>query len=84
MESIKSLKVLLSQGKVGKEVVLFLDEIYIQKDAQFEDGKLLGVNYDGNLIKSVMTFMMNSLKKLVRSVIKAVPEVKVQRFWLSG
>ena len=48
MEPIKVVKVLLDQGKIGEDVVLLLDEIYLQKDAQYQGGKLLGIG--------VMTF----------------------------
>ena len=48
MEPIKVVKVLLDQGKIGEDVVLLLDEIYLQKDAQYQGGKLVGIG--------VMTF----------------------------
>ena len=64
------MKVLLGQKKIGEYVVLSLDEIRLQNDAQFEDGKLLGVNSDGNLFKSVMTFMINSLKNQLHLSLK--------------
>ena len=31
-----------------------------------------------------MTFMTNSLKQSIPFVIKAIPEVKIEGFWLSG
>ena len=64
------MKVLLGQKKIGEYVVLSLDEIRLQNDAQFEDGKLLGVNSDGNLFKSVMTFRINSLKNQLHLSLK--------------
>ena len=48
MEPIKVVKVLLDQGKIGEDVVLLLDEIYLQKHAQYQGGKLVGIG--------VMTF----------------------------
>ena len=42
MEPIKAVKVLLDQGKIGD--VVLLDEIYLQKDVQYESGKLVGVD----------------------------------------
>ena len=65
MEPIKAVKVLLDQGKI----VLLLDEIYLQKDAQYQGGKLVGVDSEGNLFKGVMTFMINSLKQSIPFVI---------------
>ena len=64
MESIKPVKVLLDQGKIGN-VVLLVDEIYFQKDAWYQGGKLVAVESEGNLVKGVMTFMINSLKQSI-------------------
>ena len=35
MEPIKAVEVLLDQGKMGKDIASLLDEIYLQKDAQY-------------------------------------------------
>ena len=83
MEPIKVVKVLLDQGKIGEDVVLLLDEIYLKKDVQYQGGKLVGVDSEGNLFKGVMTFMMSSLKQSIPFVIKAIPEVKIEGLWLS-
>ena len=48
MEPIKALKVLLHQRKIG-DVVLLLNEIYLQKDIQYRGGKFVGVDSEGNL-----------------------------------
>ena len=61
MEPLKAAKVLLDQGKIGATVLL-LDEIYLQKDVQYQGSKLVGVDSEGNLFKGVMKFMINSLK----------------------
>ena len=44
MEPIKAVKVLLDQEKIG-DVALLLDEIYLQKDVQYQGGKFAGVNF---------------------------------------
>ena len=54
MEPIKAVKVLLDQEKIG-DVALLLDEIYLQKDVQYQGGKLVVVDSEGNLFKGVMT-----------------------------
>ena len=58
MGPIKAVKVLLDQGKIGENVVLLLDEIYLQKGIQYQGGKLVGVDSEGNLFKGVMTFII--------------------------
>ena len=78
MEPIKVVKVLLDQGKIGEDVVLLLDEIYLQKDVQYQGDKRVGVDSEGNLFKSIMTFMTNSLKQSIPFAIKAIPEVKIE------
>ena len=75
--------VLIEQGKNGTDVVLLFDEVYLQKDSQYQDGKLVGADNEGNLYKGVMTFMINSLKKPIPFVIKAIPEIKIEGKWLS-
>ena len=61
MKPLKAVKVLLDQGKIG-DTVLLLDEIYLQKDVQYQGSKLVGVDSEGNLFKGVMKFIINSLK----------------------
>ena len=63
MEPIKVVKNLLDQGKIREEVVLLLDEIHLQKDLKYHGGKLVGLESERNLLKGVMTLMLNSLKQ---------------------
>ena len=60
-----------------------LNEIYLLKDVQYQGGKLVSVDSEGNLIEDVMTFVINSLKQSIAFVIKAKPEVKIEGLWLS-
>ena len=83
IESLKAAKVLLEQGKIGTDVVLLLDEVYLQKDSHYQDGRLIGADNEGNLYKGVMTFMINSLKKSIPFVIEGIPEIKIEGKWLS-
>ena len=83
IEPLKAAKVLLEQGDIGTDVVLLLDEVYLQKDSQYQDGELVGADNEGNLYKGVMTFMINSLKKSIPLVVKAIPEIKIEGKWLS-
>ena len=83
MEPIKPVKILLDQEKIGEDVVLLLDEIYLQKNVQYQDAKLVGVDTEGNIFKTVMKFMINSLKQSIPLVIIATLEVKIEGLWLS-
>ena len=68
---------------MDKDVMLLLDEMYLQKDEQFQGGRLSGADDDGKLFKGVMTFMIVSLKKSIPFVIKAIPETTINGTWLS-
>ena len=78
IEPLKAAKVFLEQGKTGTDVALLLDEVYIQKDSQYQDGKLIDAVNEGNLYKGVIKFMINSLTKSNVVVIKAIPEKKIE------
>ena len=43
--------------------ILFLDKMHLQKDTQYQIGKVVGVDSEGGLFKSAMTFMKKSLKQ---------------------
>ena len=82
IELFKAAKSLLEQDKIGTDVALLLDKVYLQKDSQYQDGKLVGVDNQENLYKGVMTFMINSLKKFIPLIAKAIPEIKIEQKWL--
>ena len=83
VEPLKSVKCLLNQNKIDKDVVLLMDEIYLQKEAQYQGGRMIGVDNEGILYKGVMAFMIVSLKKKFNFVIRAIPEVKIEGKWLA-
>ena len=72
----------MEQGKIGTDVVLLLDEVYLQIDSQYQDGKLVGADNEGNLYKGVI-FMTNSLEKSIHFAIKAITEIKIEGKCLS-
>ena len=58
LEPLKAVKVLLNERKIDKDIVLLTDEMYLQKELQFQQGKLIGCDEYGNLFKGIMTFMI--------------------------
>ena len=52
--------------------------MYIQKGTRFHGGKHTGADGDGNLLKSVVCFMVVGPKRSVPIVVKPVPETKVE------
>ena len=83
VEPLKACQLLLKEGRMDKDVVFLLDEIYIQKDVQYDGGRLVGADEDGRLFKGIMTFMIVSLKKSIPFVVKAIPETQIEGDWLS-
>ena len=83
VDSLKAVKVLLEQEKIDKDIVLLLDEIYLQKDVDYSGGKMIGCDEDGNMFKGVMTFMINSLKDSIPFVVRAVPEKEITGKWIA-
>ena len=51
---------------------------------EFQQGKLIGCDDNGNLFKEIMTFMIVGVRKNVPFVVKAVPESKIEGKWLYG
>ena len=84
LEPLKAVKLLLNERKIDKDIVLLTDEMYLQKELQFQQGKLIGCDENGNLFKGIMTFMIVGVRRNVPFVVKAVPESKIEGKWLSG
>ena len=84
LKPLKAVKLLLNERKIDKDIVLLTNEIYLQKELQFQQGKLIGCDDNGNLFKGIMTFMIVGVRKNVPFVVKAVPESKIEGKWLSG
>ena len=80
VKPMKAVKVLLSERKIDKDILLLTDKIYQQKEVQF----LLGCDDNGNLFKGIMTFMIVGVRKNVSLMVKAVPESKIEAKGLSG
>ena len=78
MEPLKAVKLLLDERKIDKDIVLLTDEMYLQKELQFQQGKLIGCDDNGNLFKGIITFMIVGVRKNVPFVVKAVPEAKIE------
>ena len=84
LEPLKAVKLLQNERKIDKDIVLLTDEMYLQKELQFQQGKLIGCDENGNLFRGIMTFMIVGVRKNVPLVVKAVPESKIKGKWLSG
>ena len=62
---------------MDRDTILSLDEIYLQKDSQYNGGRMIGTDSDGKMFKGVVAFMINGLKNAIPFVVKAIPELKI-------
>ena len=81
--SIKALKTLQENGKISNDCMLMVDEIYLEKTTQYHSGKYGGADYEGNLYKGIVAFMIMGLKELIPYIVQAIPEVKLSDKWLA-
>ena len=82
INAMKAAKFLLDNGKMSRDIVMMFDEIYLQKEANYQGGDFIGADVDGRLYKGVVCFMIVGLKESVPIVIKAIPEVTIAGEWL--
>ena len=49
MDSITAAKTLMEKGEFSQDCILMVDEMYLQKGAQYHSGEYIGTNEDGDL-----------------------------------
>ena len=52
-------------------MVLLVDEMYLQKEVQYQEGKLIGEKEDGTMFRGIMTFMIVGLRSNVPFVLSS-------------
>ena len=83
VDALKAVSLLQETGKISSDCVLMIDKMYLQKAAQYQDGKYVGVNENGDLYKGILVFMIVGLTKSIPYVIQAIPQVTFTGTWLS-
>ena len=83
VDAIKAVKTRREKGSIHEDVILIVDEFYLQKQAQYCRGVYAGADDKGTLFKGIVAFMIVSLKKSIPFIIKAIPEVTISGKWLS-
>ena len=81
---MKGIKLLMEKGKMSKDVILYVDEMFLQKMSQYQGGEFVGEDEEGNLYKGVMAFMIVRLKESVPYVVQACPETTFDGEWLAA
>ena len=86
------LSILLENGSVSQDVMLFYDDIYIyiymfrKVKSSYAGGVSYGTDANGQLYKVVVCFMIVGLKSNVPYIIRSVPETEIKEtvlynFW---
>ena len=84
INSMKAVKLLLETGQISKDVIMIVDEMYLQNCVQYVGGDYLGSDDKGNLFKGIVVFMIQGLQQSVPVVAKACPEIFVRGEWLAS
>ena len=59
-----------------------LNEIYLQKAAQYQAGGYVGVDEEGNQYKGITAFIVLELKQSTPFIVQAIPDVTFNGQWL--
>ena len=73
IDTSKALCSLKDKFLFSDDVVLLLDEMYIQQEVQYDGRDLIGCNAELQMFKSTLCFMVVSLKQSIPYIIKAMP-----------
>ena len=60
-----------------------IDEIYLQKSAQYQSVEYVGVDEEGNFYIGIAASMVVGLKQSIPFVVQAIPEVTSNGQWLA-
>ena len=77
IEPLEANKLLLEEGKVDSDCILMLDEMYLQKCSEYSGGKYVGLGKKCNFLKSILVFIIVSLKKSIPYLIKSCPQTEI-------
>ena len=77
VDSLKAAKKLREKRHISSDVILIVDEMFLQKEASYQSGDYVGEDEEGELYKGIACFMIVGLKQSVPHVIQAIPEVTI-------
>ena len=83
VDSLKAAKKLREKGHISSDVILMVDEMFLQKEASYQSGDYVGEDEEGELYKGIACFMIVGLKQSVPhySAEQAITEVTGE--WLA-
>ena len=71
INALKALKIVHEKGSFSSDCILIIDEMYLQKSAQYQSGENEGVDKEGNLYKGTVAFMVVGFKISIPFVVWA-------------
>ena len=77
VDATKTATLLREEGKVSEDVVLMLDEMYLQTSTEFQNGNVVGKDDTGEFYKGILLFMNVGLTYFKICIVKACPEVSI-------
>ena len=83
LDSLKATKKLREKGHISSDVILMVDEMFLQKEASYQSGDYVGEDEEGELYKGIACLMIVDLKQSVPHVIQEIPEVIITGEWLA-
>ena len=82
LDAVKCAKSLKSQGVISEDVVLMLDDMYLQKCEEYCCSEIIGENENNELYKGLLSFMIVELKENFFYIVKSVPERNIDGKWI--
>ena len=61
------------------DVILLLDEMYLQQEVQYDGRDLTGCDSDLKMYNSILCFVVVSLKQSTAYILKAIPLTKINQ-----
>ena len=83
VDALKALKTVHEKGSFSFDCILMINEVYLQKSAQYQSGKYVGVDEEGNLYKGIVAFMVVGFRLSIPFVVQVIPEVTFNEQWLA-
>ena len=83
VDALKALKKVHEKGAFSFDCILMINEVYLQKSAQYQSGKYVGVDEEGNLYKGIVAFMVVGFRLSIPFVVQVIPEVTFNEQWLA-
>ena len=83
VDALKALKTVHEKGSFSFDCILMINEVYLQKSAQYQSGEYVGVDGEGNLYKGIVAFMVVGFRLSIPFVVQVIPEVTFNEQWLA-